>query len=215
MNRLDMWNEGMCTVVHTLPFDNFLVESLTGYNNQDVIDTINKFDELVKKEEFYVIGLTDILHDALSCIYNPKTLPQDNRCLAYGVDYFALVSDHCDNDIYGGGNGWDIDVVDEVCRLAYLILNFIVIGLTVNLNEPERTVLGDMVMDSRDIFDLWGDNLMVSVSDDTISFTSIIQDRSNPSYEVKEFEVYSSLRCRVDALISNRPPTLWDAVRTL
>lgn len=211
MNRTDIWSEGFATVNHSLPFDGLLVEQLMGLNNQDIVNALRGFDELTKSECCYVMSLSDILYDALAITYTHTNLPHD-RPVTTAVDYFALICDFNDNETYSGESGWDSGVLDEICGLAYRILNIFVIGLSVNLTVAERNVITEMVMTTREVFDLWGDSLMVDINDDIITFTSMLPKTPDPSFGVEEYEVYSGYRSRIDPTFCRGGETLQEIV---
>lgn len=214
MNRTDIWSKGFCTVTHILPFDSNLVDRVTGSNVEDVINALEEFNELVTSHAFYAISLTDILYDALAITYSPDNVPLD-RPVTTGVDYFALLWDFNDNEVYSGLSGMEGDLLDHLCTLSYNILNYLVLGLAVHLTQAERTVISDMVMSARDVFDMWGDSLLVTVDDEVISFMAAIPQTPDPSFEVDEFEVYSSYRSKIDMPMFDRGVSLQEAVRTI
>lgn len=136
-------NSDDCQIVSLVySFDFAAVESVTGFDKQEVMAVINEYDK--KMDSLGLADLIDITFVMAEAIVNTVTNISDHGKREYvTADYYAILSDMVGNDEDRFENlddtlmaGW---------KLCYRLHNFLVIGFTAHLDYEERSYLASII----------------------------------------------------------------------
>ena len=151
-------------------FDFPAVESVTGFDKQEVMAFINGYE--TKMDNLGILGYVDITYILSEAVTN-TVISGDVLAERIGVatDYYSLIYDILSNEE-------DIDNLDDLVsqasQLCYNIHNFFVIGFTVHLSYEEREYLSSVLYSTNvhDYIDI--DNTCITLTDDAIIFIAAI-----------------------------------------
>jgi len=136
-------NSDDCQIVSLVySFDFAAVESVTGFDKQEVMAVINEYDK--KMDSLGLADLIDITFVLAEAIVNTVTNISDHGKRDYvTADYYAILSDMVSDDEDRFENlddtlmaGW---------KLCYRLHNFLVIGFTAHLDYEERSYLASII----------------------------------------------------------------------
>ncbi len=136
-------NSDDCQIVSLVySFDFAAVESVTGFDKQEVMAVINEYDK--KMDSLGLADLIDITFILAEAIVNTVTNISDHGKRDYvTADYYAILSDMVSDDEDRFENlddtlmaGW---------KLCYRLHNFLVIGFTAHLDYEERSYLASII----------------------------------------------------------------------
>ncbi len=219
-------HQGICMAY---PFEHYLVERTTGYNCEEVIAKINQFQALIESNGFFAVTLYDVLMDALGVVLSDSQKWDMHEgklpTYFYGSDYFALVSDTLDNMLDGCSDdedlaeyeGIDRSDIETIATLAHQLCNVFALGFAIFLEDGERNLLRNMLMESRDVFDVETSSLFVDINTDAIIFKTLIPVKLDHEYEPEEHSYYNRIRDNVSRALQptdKRRPNNRIGVRT-
>lgn len=191
-------NSDDCQIISLAYFFDFAaVESVTGFDKQEVMAFINGFE--TKMDDLGILGYVDItyiLADAVTSTIISGDVSSQQINMA--SDYYTLFYDILSNEE-------NIDSLDDlVCQasqLCYYIHNLFVIGFTAHLNYEELDYLST-VLYSNDIHDYIGiDDPCITVSDDAIIFIAAIPRELDEDKDYVQ-QIHSNLLARVNRNLS-------------
>lgn len=136
-------NSDDCQIVSLVySFDFAAVESVTGFDKQEVMAVINEYDK--KMDSLGLADLIDITFVLAEAIVNTVTNISDHGKRDYvTADYYAILSDMVSDDEDRFEN-LD-DTLMSGWKLCYRLHNFLVIGFTAHLDYEERSYLASII----------------------------------------------------------------------
>ena len=178
-------------------FDFAAVESVTGFDKQEVMAFINGYE--TKMDDLGILGYVDITYIMAEAVTNTIiTGDMSAPRISMATDYYSLFYDILSNEE-------NIDSLDDlVCQasqLCYRVHNFFVIGFTTHLNYEEREYLSSILYSNNihDYVDI--DDSCITVSDDVIIFIAAIPRELD---EIEDYiqQIHSNLLARVNRNLS-------------
>ena len=178
-------------------FDFAAVESVTGFDKQEVMASINGYE--TKMDDLGILGYVDITYIMAEAVTNTiitgdMSVPR----ISMATDYYSLFYDILSNEE-------NIDSLDDlVCQasqLCYHIHNFFVIGFTTHLNYEEREYLSSILYSNNihDYVDI--DDSCITVSDDVIIFIAAIPRELDEDEDALQ-QLHANLVARINRNLS-------------
>lgn len=152
-------------------FDFAAVESVTGFDKQEVMAVINDYDR--KMDEYGLSGYIDITFVMTEAIVNTVVDIREGDKRDYvSADYYAMLSDMISEDADRYENLDDTLMVGF--KLCYRLHNFLVIGFTSQLEYDERSYLTSVLYNNDVHAYVDSDKPSITVTDDAIVFLAAI-----------------------------------------
>lgn len=178
-------------------FDFAAVESVTGFDKQEVMAFINGYE--TKMDNLGMLGYVDITYIMAEAVTNTIISgDMSEPRISMATDYYSLIYDILSNEE-------NIDNLDDlVCQasqLCYHIHNFFVVGFTAHLNYEEREYLSSVLYSNNihDYIDI--DGSCITVSDDVIIFIAAIPRELDEDEDYVQ-QIHSNLLARVNRNLS-------------
>lgn len=178
-------------------FDFAAVESVTGFDKQEVMAYINGYE--TKMDNLGMLGYVDITYIMAEAVTNTIISgDMSEPRISMATDYYSLIYDILSNEE-------NIDNLDDlVCQasqLCYHIHNFFVVGFTAHLNYEEREYLSSVLYSNNihDYIDI--DGSCITVSDDVIIFIAAIPRELDEDEDYVQ-QIHSNLLARVNRNLS-------------
>lgn len=178
-------------------FDFAAVESVTGFDKQEVMAFINGYE--TKMDNLGMLGYVDITYILAEAVTNTIISgDMSEPRISMATDYYSLIYDILSNEE-------NIDNLDDlVCQasqLCYHIHNFFVVGFTAHLNYEEREYLSSVLYSNNihDYIDI--DSSCITVSDDVIIFIAAIPRELDEDEDYVQ-QIHSNLLARVNRNLS-------------
>ena len=178
-------------------FDFSAVESVTGFDKQEVMALINGYE--TKMDNLGMLGYVDITYIMAEAVTNTIISgDMSEPRISMATDYYSLIYDILSNEE-------NIDNLDDlVCQasqLCYHIHNFFVVGFTAHLNYEEREYLSSVLYSNNihDYIDI--DDSCITVSDDVIIFIAAIPRELDEDEDYVQ-QIHSNLLARVNRNLS-------------
>ena len=178
-------------------FDFAAVESVTGFDKQEVMAYINGYE--TKMDNLGMLGYVDITYILAEAVTNTIISgDMSEPRISMATDYYSLIYDILSNEE-------NIDNLDDlVCQasqLCYHIHNFFVVGFTAHLNYEEREYLSSVLYSNNihDYIDI--DGSCITVSDDVIIFIAAIPRELDEDEDYVQ-QIHSNLLARVNRNLS-------------
>lgn len=179
-------------------FDFAAVESVTGFDKQEVMAVINDYDR--KMDEYGLSGYIDITFIMAEAIVNTVANIREGDKRDYvSADYYAMLSDMIgeDADRYENLD----DTLMAGFKLCYRLHNFLVIGFTSQLEYDERSYLAS-VLNSNDVHAyVDSDKPSITVTDDAIVFLAAIPRELDEDEDSLQ-QLHSNLVARINRSLS-------------
>ena len=179
-------------------FDFAAVESVTGFDKQEVMVAINDYDR--KMDELGLSGYIDITFVMAEAIVNTVVVIREGDKRDYvSADYYAMLSDMIgeDADRYENLD----DTLMAGFKLCYRLHNFLVIGFTSQLEYDERSYLAS-VLNSNDVHAyVDSDKPSITVTDDAIVFLAAIPRELDEDEDSLQ-QLHSNLVARINRNLS-------------
>lgn len=179
-------------------FDFAAVESVTGFDKQEVMAVINDYDR--KMDEYGLSGYIDITFVMAEAIVNTVVVIREGDKRDYvSTDYYAMLSDMIgeDADHYENLD----DTLMAGFKLCYRLHNFLVIGFTSQLEYDERSYLAS-VLNSNDVHAyVDSDKPSITVTDDAIVFLAAIPRELDEDEDSLQ-QLHSNLVARINRSLS-------------
>ena len=179
-------------------FDFAAVESVTGFDKQEVMAVINDYDR--KMDEYGLSGYIDITFVMAEAIVNTVVVIREGDKRDYvSTDYYAVLSDMIgeDADRYENLD----DTLMAGFKLCYRLHNFLVIGFTSQLEYDERSYLAS-VLNSNDVHAyVDSDKPSITVTDDAIVFLAAIPRELDEDEDSLQ-QLHSDIIARVNRNLS-------------
>ena len=179
-------------------FDFAAVESVTGFDKQEVMAVINDYDR--KMDEYGLSGYIDITFVMAEAIVNTVVVIREGDKRDYvSTDYYAILSDMIgeDADRYENLD----DTLMAGFKLCYRLHNFLVIGFTSQLEYDERSYLAS-VLNSNDVHAyVDSDKPSITVTDDAIVFLAAIPRELDEDEDSLQ-QLHSNLVARINRSLS-------------
>lgn len=179
-------------------FDFAAVESVTGFDKQEVMAVINDYDR--KMDEYGLSGYIDITFVMAEAIVNTVVVIREGDKRDYvSADYYAMLSDMIgeDADRYENLD----DTLMAGFKLCYRLHNFLVIGFTSQLEYDERSYLAS-VLNSNDVHAyVDSDKPSITVTDDAIVFLAAIPRELDEDEDSLQ-QLHSNLVARINRNLS-------------
>lgn len=179
-------------------FDFAAVESVTGFDKQEVMAVINDYDR--KMDEYGLSGYIDITFVMAEAIVNTVVVIREGDKRDYvSTDYYAMLSDMIgeDADRYENLD----DTLMAGFKLCYRLHNFLVIGFTSQLEYDERSYLAS-VLNSNDVHAyVDSDKPSITVTDDAIVFLAAIPRELDEDEDSLQ-QLHSNLVARINRSLS-------------
>lgn len=178
-------------------FDFAAVESVTGFDKQEVMAFINGYE--TKMDDLGILGYIDITYIMVEAVVNTIISGDISELrISMAADYYSLIYDILSNEE-------NIDNLDDlVCQagqLCYHIHNFFVVGFAAHLNYDEREYLSS-ILHSNNIHDYIDiDSSCITVSDDAIIFMVAIPRELDEDEDYIQ-QIHSNLLARVNRNLS-------------
>lgn len=193
-------NSDNCQLTYFIyDFDYSAVESLTGFDKQEVMVMINDYDD--RMDEIGVLGYLEIgyvLAEAIVGVVS-EIKPDGNRHELVATDYFALFSDLIDEgDIVGAVD----DALCQASTLCYRIHNFLVAGLTTLLDYEERSYLAAVLVHECAIPAGMNPKIL-ELTDDSIIITCGVPHELDEDEDSIQ-RLHASIAARINRGLSNR-----------
>ena len=178
-------------------FDFSAVESVTGFDKQEVMAFINGYE--TKMDNLGILGYVDITYILSEAVTN-TVISGGVLAERIGVatDYYSLIYDILSNEE-------DIDNLDDLVsqasQLCYIIHNFFVIGFTAHLSYEEREYLSSVLYSTNihDYIDV-GDTF-ITLTDDVIIFIAAIPIELDEDEDYIQ-QIHSDIIARVNRNLS-------------
>ena len=178
-------------------FDFAAVESVTGFDKQEVMAFINGYE--TKMDDLGILGYVDITYIMAEAVTNTIiTGDMSSPRISMATDYYSLFYDILSNEE-------NIDSLDDLVRqasqLCYHIHNFFVIGFTTHLNYEEREYLSSIlyINNIHDYVDI--DDSCITVSDDVIIFIAAIPRELDEDEDALQ-QLHANLVARINRNLS-------------
>ena len=178
-------------------FDFAAVESVTGFDKQEVMAFINGYE--TKMDDLGILGYVDITYIMAEAVTNTIiTGDMSAPRISMATDYYSLFYDILSNEE-------NIDSLDDLVRqasqLCYHIHNFFVIGFTTHLNYEEREYLSSILYSNNihDYVDI--DDSCITVSDDVIIFIAAIPRELDEDEDALQ-QLHANLIARINRNLS-------------
>lgn len=178
-------------------FDFAAVESVTGFDKQEVMAVINDYDK--RMDELGLSGYIDITFVMAEAIVNTVVeIRPDNGRELVSADYYAML---CDMLVDEEG----FDNLDEVImqgfKLCHRLHNFLVIGFTSQLGYDERAYLASVLfnIDVHAYVDMSPST--ITVTDDAIIFLAAIPRELDEDEDSLQ-QLHSNLVARINRNLS-------------
>lgn len=179
-------------------FDFAAVESVTGFDKQEVMALINGYEK--KMDEIGILGYIDISFVMAESLVNTVTEVRENSNRDYVyVDYYAIISDMIGEDQEHFEN------LDETLmagyRLCHRLHNFLVIGFTSQLGYDERSYLASVLFTTEIHAYSLTNEPTVTVTDDAIVFMATIPRELDEDEDVLQ-QLHVNLIARINRNLS-------------
>ena len=178
-------------------FDFAAVESVTGFDKQEVMAYINGYE--TKMDNLGMLGYVDITYIMAEAVTNTIISgDMSEPRISMATDYYSLIYDILSNEE-------NIDNLDDlVCQasqLCYHIHNFFVVGFTAHLNYEELEYLSSVLYSNNihDYIDI--DGSCITVSDDVIIFIAAIPRELDEDEDALQ-QLHANLVARINRNLS-------------
>lgn len=192
-------NSDVCQITSLAYFFDFAaVESVTGFDKQEVMVLINGYDK--KMDELGLSGYIDITFVMAEAIVNTVVdIRPDEKRDFVSADYYAMLCDMLTDEEDRFEN------LDETLmagfKLCYRLHNFLVIGFTSQLEYDERAYLAS-VLYNIDVHDyVGGDQSSITVTDDAIIFLAAIPKEFDEDEDALQ-QLHANLVARINRNLS-------------
>lgn len=178
-------------------FDFAAVESVTGFDKQEVMAFINGYE--TKMDNLGMLGYVDITYILAEAVTNTIISgDMSEPRISMATDYYSLIYDILSNE--ENIDNLD-DIVCQASQLCYHIHNFFVVGFTAHLNYEEREYLSSVLYSNNihDYIDI--DGSCITVSDDVIIFIAAIPRELDEDEDYVQ-QIHSNLLARVNRNLS-------------
>lgn len=179
-------------------FDFAAVESVTGFDKQEVMAVINDYDR--KMDEYGLSGYIDITFVMAEAIVNTVVVIREGDKRDYvSTDYYAMLSDMIgeDADRYENLD----DTLMAGFKLCYRLHNFLVIGFTSQLEYDERSYLASVLYNIDVHAYIDSDKPSITVTDDAIVFLAAIPRELDEDEDSLQ-QLHSNLVARINRSLS-------------
>lgn len=179
-------------------FDFAAVESVTGFDKQEVMAVINDYDR--KMDEYGLSGYIDITFVMAEAIVNTVVDIREGDKRDYvSADYYAMLSDMIgeDADRYENLD----DTLMAGFKLCYRLHNFLVIGFTSQLEYDERSYLASVLYNIDVHAYIDSDKPSITVTDDAIVFLAAIPRELDEDEDSLQ-QLHSNLVARINRSLS-------------
>lgn len=179
-------------------FDFAAVESVTGFDKQEVMAVINDYDR--KMDEYGLSGYIDITFVMAEAIVNTVANIREGDKRDYvSADYYAMLSDMIgeDADRYENLD----DTLMAGFKLCYRLHNFLVIGFTSQLEYDERSYLASVLYNIDVHAYVDSDKPSITVTDDAIVFLAAIPRELDEDEDSLQ-QLHSNLVARINRSLS-------------
>lgn len=179
-------------------FDFAAVESVTGFDKQEVMAVINDYDR--KMDECGLSGYIDITFVMAEAIVNTVVDIREGDKRDYvSADYYAMLSDMIgeDADRYENLD----DTLMAGFKLCYRLHNFLVIGFTSQLEYDERSYLASLLYNIDVHAYIDSDKPSITVTDDAIVFLAAIPRELDEDEDSLQ-QLHSNLVARINRSLS-------------
>lgn len=179
-------------------FDFAAVESVTGFDKQEVMAVINDYDR--KMDECGLSGYIDITFVMAEAIVNTVVDIREGDKRDYvSADYYAMLSDMIgeDADRYENLD----DTLMAGFKLCYRLHNFLVIGFTSQLEYDERSYLASVLYNIDVHAYIDSDKPSITVTDDAIVFLAAIPRELDEDEDSLQ-QLHSNLVARINRSLS-------------
>lgn len=179
-------------------FDFTAVESVTGFDKQEVMALINNYDK--KMDEYGLSGYIDITFVMAEAIINTVTdIRKGDKRDFVTADYYAMLSDMVGEDADRFEN-LD-DTLMAGFKLCYRLHNFLVIGFTSQLEYTERSYLAS-VLYNIDVHTYVASEIpSITVTDDSIIFLAAIPRVLDEDEDILQ-QLHANLLARINRNLS-------------
>ena len=192
-------NSDVCQITSLAYFFDFAaVESVTGFDKQEVMVLINGYDK--KRYELGLSGYIDITFVMAEAIVNTVVdIRPDEKRDFVSADYYAMLCDML-TDEEDRFENLD-DTLMAGFKLCYRLHNFLVIGFTSQLEYDERAYLAS-VLYNIDVHDYVGaDQSSITVTDDAIIFLAAIPKELDEDEDALQ-QLHANLVARINRNLS-------------
>lgn len=179
-------------------FDFSAVESVTGFDKQEVMVAINDYDR--KMDELGLSGYIDITFVMTEAIVNTVVdIRADNNREFVSTDYYTMLC----NMLTGEEDRFENldDTLMAGFKLCYRLHNFFVIGFTAHLSYEEREYLSSVLYSTNvhDYIDV--DDTCITLTDDVIIFMAVIPRELDEDEDYIQ-QIHSDIIARVNRNLS-------------
>ncbi len=178
-------------------FDFAAVESVTGFDKQEVMAFINGYE--TKMDNLGMLGYVDITYILAEAVTNTIISgDMSEPRISMATDYYSLIYDILSNE--ENIDNLD-DIVCQASQLCYHIHNFFVVGFTAHLNYEEREYLSSVLYSNNihDYIDI--DDTCITLTDDVIIFIAAIPRELDEDEDYIQ-QIHSDIIARVNRNLS-------------
>lgn len=175
-------------------FDFAAVESVTGFDKQEVMAAINSYEK--KMDEIGLLGYIDISFVMAEAIVNTVTeIREDSKRDFVHIDYYATIGDMIGEDEEHFENLDDTLMAGY--RLCHKVHNFLVIGFTAHLGYVDRSYLASVLFNTDIHSYALNNEPTITVTDDAIVFLAAIPRELDEDEDAIQ-QLHTNLLARID-----------------
>ena len=179
-------------------FDFSAVESVTGFDKQEVMALINGYEK--KMDEIGLLGYIDVSFILAEALVNTVVEVKENHKKDYVyVDYFSIISDMIGDDQEHFENLDDTLMAGY--RLCHRLHNFLVIGFTSQLEYEERAYLTSVLFNTEIHTYTLANEPTVAVTEDAIVFLATIPRELDEDEDALQ-QLHANLVARINRNLS-------------